>query len=331
MDDPFRRLRASVIVPTHNRREAVQRCLRSLLDQDLPPEEYEIIVVDDGSIDGTADALGEMPGRIRVMRQERKGPSAARNRGAAEARGDVLAFLDSDTVADPSWLREALARFDDDPDLAGVEGRTEIPDGDRSGPFGRRTQNLRGQRYLGCNLLFRRQIFEEVGGFDERFGLVPFREDTDLAHRVLRAGGEIRWVPSAGVTHPVEKATWRAPLAHAWRYRNDPHLFAKDWRWYLTRVDVHQLGPVAIWKPRPVVYLVFLIAFPTVFITGASWAAGAAAFSLAGVMLAHINRGAPTDARPHEVLLLILVSIVVPFVFLAGIAYGVINGVRNSF
>ena len=301
------------------------RCLESLLAQELAPEAFEVIVVDDGSTDGSAEAAADLArerGRaIRVVAQSHKGPSAARNAGAHEARAEVLAFLDDDTIASPSWLEEGLRAFDD-PDHAGVEGRTELPAREGGGPFARRTENLRGRRYLGCNLFFRRSVFEGVGGFDERFGRVAFREDTDLAHRVQKTGGRIRWMPSAVVTHPPGRGSWRTPLAHAWRYRNDPLLFRKDWRWYLTRVDVHQLGLVSIWKPRLVLYAIYLIALPSVLLVGPAWAAGAAASALAGILFVHMHRGAPEDARPHEVLLLVLVCAVVPLVWLAAMATG---------
>ena len=319
--------RCSVIIPTHDRRETLLRCLASLLAQDLAPEAFEIVVVDDGSTDGTAAAvegLAREAGRaIRLVAQAHRGPSAARNAGAAVARADVLAFLDDDTIASPSWLDEGLRVLEEgDADLAGVEGRTEIPSGEGGGPLARRTENLRGRRFLGCNLFFRREAFEEVGGFDERFGRIAFREDTDLAHRIQKAGGRIAWVPTAVVTHPAGPGTWRTPLAHAWRYRNDPLLFLKDWRWYITRVDVHTFGVVSIWKPRPVLYVLYLVALPSVLLVGPAWGAGAAASALAGILFLHMHRGAPEDARPHEVLLLVAVCAVVPAVWLGAVFTG---------
>lgn len=319
---------ASVIVPTHQRRESVEGCLRSLLAQDLPPDEFEIILVDDGSTDGTADRMEavarEACRAVTVIRQDRRGPGAARNAGAAAAKGTVFAFIDSDTLAHHSWLREGLVPFGED-GVVGVEGRTLIPEGEGGGPFARRTQNPFGRRFMGCNLLFRREAFEAVGGFDEAFGRIPFREDTDLAHRVLKEGGRIAFAPAALVSHPPGDGTWRTPLYLAWRYRNDPLLFRKDWRSYLTRVDVYPLGQVTIWKPRLVLYGLYLVSLPALIFAGATWAGGAAAVTLSGILLLHLHRCAPKDAPPHQLLLLFPVCALVPFVFSAAIFVGTLR------
>ncbi|MCZ6602579.1 MAG: glycosyltransferase family 2 protein [Planctomycetota bacterium] len=320
---------ASVIVPTHNRKEAVERCLLSLFAQDLPAGDFEILIVDDGSTDGTAKRLAEVAeeaGRsVRVITQDHKGPAAARNAGAREARGEVLAFLDSDTIAHSAWLREGMVPLAE-AEVAGVEGRTMIPAGEGGGPFARRIQNPFGRRFLGCNLIFRKEEFERAGRFDERFGLIPFREDTDLAHRVLERGGRIAFAPAALITHPSGQGTWRTPLLQAWRYRNDPLLFRKDWKTYLLRVDVHQIGLISIWKPRIVLYLVYLFALPMLLVTGGAWAAGATAAALMGILLIHLHKFAPKETQPHEIILLFPVCALVPFVFLAAVLTGAVSG-----
>ena len=93
----------SVIIPTFNRSAMVREAVESVLSQTF--DGFELIVVDDGSTDGTTDALRPLAGAIRLIRQENRGVSAARNRGVAAARGALLAFLDSDDL----WLPEKLA------------------------------------------------------------------------------------------------------------------------------------------------------------------------------------------------------------------------------
>lgn len=95
----------SVVIPTYNRRERLARALRSVLAQRF--EDFEIVVVDDGSTDGTAESLPELGGRLRLLRQANRGPASARNLGVRESRGDYVAFLDSDDC----WLPWTLQRY----------------------------------------------------------------------------------------------------------------------------------------------------------------------------------------------------------------------------
>jgi glycosyltransferase involved in cell wall biosynthesis len=96
----------SVVIPTYNRRERAVRAVRSVLDQRFT--DYEIIVVDDGSSDGTAEALDALGGGLRILRQENRGPAAARNEAGRHASGAYLAFLDSDDRW-PPWTLERYA------------------------------------------------------------------------------------------------------------------------------------------------------------------------------------------------------------------------------
>jgi glycosyltransferase involved in cell wall biosynthesis len=195
----------SVIVPTRDRKDLLAAMLEALDRVTAAAGELEVIVVDDGSTDGTAEWLDARRGPfpLRVVRIERPaGPAAARNRGAAEARGEVLGFLDSDVLVHPGWWQAAKPHFTD-PRVAAVEGATGQPPGSpRPTPFTNLVVNLDGRRYLTCNILYRRSVFLEHGGFDERFKLAD-REDTDLAFTVLEHGGQVRFEPKCRVDHPV--------------------------------------------------------------------------------------------------------------------------------
>src|SRR3954451_23034976 len=105
--------RVSVIIPCHNEEKHIGECLNSLLDQTLPADKYELIVIDDGSSDHTVSIVkgyvAKNPGRISYLQQNHAGPALARNKGAWEAAGKVLAFLDADMKFAPDFLEKLIA------------------------------------------------------------------------------------------------------------------------------------------------------------------------------------------------------------------------------
>lgn len=176
----------SVIIPTWNRAELVERALHSVLAQSRPPE--EIIVVDDGSTDETASAV-QTYSNVLFERRERGGVSAARNHGIRQARGEWLAFLDSDD----EWLPNKLALQLEG--LAASEQKichTEeiwIRNGRRVNPRRRHTKQG-GWIFRHClplcamspsSIVIHRSVFDEVGLFDES---LPACEDYDLWLRI---------------------------------------------------------------------------------------------------------------------------------------------------
>jgi glycosyltransferase involved in cell wall biosynthesis len=161
----------------------------------------EILVVDDGGKDETRQRLRGIKG-ARYIWQDHAGPAAARNRGAKEARGEILAFLDSDTQAAPGWLEAGTRRLAADSALFGVEGKVLPESEGPASPFSEQVENRKGGRWLTCNLFVRRAAFLELGGFDERFKR-PVREDSEFAFRALEAGKIFAFEERALVRHPV--------------------------------------------------------------------------------------------------------------------------------
>ena len=216
-------MQASIIVPTFNRRDLLLRAVSTLLRQDFPAAEYEIIVVVDGSTDGTADALRLVTPtcRLRVIEQENRGPSGARNRGYRAAEADLLLFLDDDMLCDPGLLAAHVAAHketgrmvafgalflsaDTRPSLAAECFRREI------GAFhlGRKRSLGVEWRITDCvfsNASLERELLEAVGGFDETFRM---REDLELGTRLLSLGVRPRYVSSAITYQYYEKTSAR--------------------------------------------------------------------------------------------------------------------------
>lgn len=226
----------SVVVPVYNGGDLIVGALRALDAQSIDPARYEVIVVDDGSTDGTPERCDTVATHMRVpttiVRQAvNGGPAAARNAGIARAQGRLIAFTDADCEVAPDWLERALARFAADDSLAGVEGRTE-PKGE-PGTLTHQMVNRSGGLYMTCNMVYAREVLDAAGGFDERFRLA-FLEDSDVAFSVMDAGGVIAFDPEVVVYHLVlheGRAKFgreaRKRMYNALLYRKHPALYRK--------------------------------------------------------------------------------------------------------
>jgi len=103
-------MKVSVIVPAYNARKTISQCIEALLSQKYPRENYEVIVIDDGSADGTADAVKAYP--VKYMYQRNQGPATARNAGVREAQGEIILFTDSDCVpSEPVIVKKYFCRW----------------------------------------------------------------------------------------------------------------------------------------------------------------------------------------------------------------------------
>lgn len=198
----------SVIIPAYNAAHLLPTCLKAVTAQEgvLFGRDYEVILVDDGSTDETARVAKEIG--VRVISQFNRGPAAARNRGAREARGEILAFTDADCIPAADWLVNLTQPFKD-PQVSGVKGvyRTN-----ERGVVPRFVQAEYEERYRllaqypsidfvdTYAAAYRRAVFLDAGGFDEKFP-VPSVEDQELSFRLARQGCFLVFISRAAVTH----------------------------------------------------------------------------------------------------------------------------------
>jgi len=223
-----RRPRCSIIVPVYTRLDCTRDCI-SALEATGAFEDAEIILVDDGSPDGSADELAALDARVRVVRRPvNQGFAAACNAGAAVSRGDLLLFLNNDTVPEPGWLEPLVSELCGHSDVGIVGSRLlypdrtiqhagiafSVPDGIpynlyRSAPEGfpaaceRREYNA----VTGACMLIRRQLFQALQGFDERYrnGF----EDVDLCLRARARGMRVVYQPESCLIHREEQSPGR--------------------------------------------------------------------------------------------------------------------------
>ncbi len=190
----------SVIIPTCHRNDLLAKCLNCLAPgvQTLPPEQYEVIVTDDGSRSTAEQLMRESYPWVRWVAGPRRGPAPNRNNGAANARGQWLAFTDDDCLPAPTWLASYAEAISET--AAVYEGKTVCVEGVTS-PLYQSPINLTGGCLWSCNFMIRAALFRAVDGFDTDYAM-PAMEDIDLHERLCRRGDPIIFVEGAVVDHP---------------------------------------------------------------------------------------------------------------------------------
>lgn len=181
----------SIVVPTYNRAHLLPRCLDSLLAQTRT--DFELIVVDDGSVDETPEVLAryaEQDARVRTVRQANSGGCAARNAGVASAISPIITFLDSDDEVQPEWLETLLAPLYRGADVCCCGHEMRRADGEvflvrhpRDWSPGRATSQVSGGLFISGTFALRRELFDAVGGYTE--GL-PANHHSEFRLRLLR-------------------------------------------------------------------------------------------------------------------------------------------------
>jgi glycosyltransferase involved in cell wall biosynthesis len=212
-DSPLASL--SVIIPTYNRAEVLAKALEGYLAQSSPALVQELIVVDDGSTDGTESVVREFFGRssfpIRYLRQRNQGPAAARNFGVREAASALLLFSDSDIIPAPNLVEQHLAWHRLNPDIrSAVVGYVTWPEQIHPTPFMgwygenhmfwfRKIRNKRAvsfHYFYTCNLSLKTEFLRTSGLFDEEFKSAAF-EDIELGFRLSKQGLRLLYNPAA--------------------------------------------------------------------------------------------------------------------------------------
>jgi GT2 family glycosyltransferase len=256
-------MQASVIIPTFNRRAVVFRAVSALLRQDCLSSEYEIIVVVDGSTDGTADALRSIhsPCRLQIVEQKNGGPSAARNAGYRAAAGDLLIFIDDDMLCDPGLVAEHVAAHRSSGRIVAFGALFLSPDSPRSLAaecFNREIGAIH-LAYRHCaatpwdetdcvfsNSSISRELFEESGGFDEAFRK---REDLELGTRLFRTGVQPLYISNA-IAYQYYTKTDADLIREAEAFAEGDVLFARKHPEVNTEGQLRWLSTEARWKIR---------------------------------------------------------------------------------
>lgn len=202
----------SIIIPTYNSSVTLIRCLHSVIKQDYPNK--EIIVVDDGSTDNTAECVVAYPVQL-IRHKKNKGPAIARNTGIKHAKGKILVFIDADCVAKNDWLITLVSNFENE-ETSCVAGRTVLRNFMRPKwltenllPFfslfdlGEISKEIK--LAITANFGVRKEIFDEIGFFYQIQTKILYNEDFEFCKRLSQTGHKIIYEPNATVLHEVNR------------------------------------------------------------------------------------------------------------------------------
>ena len=220
--------KVSIIIPTKNNGDILEKCLTSIQNLDYPKNKYEVIIVDGYSTDNTVEIAKKYG--CKVVYENVGTIGGARNIGVKIAEGEYIVFTDSDCVVDRDWLKNLIREFKDEK-IASVGGPNITPEDDTE--FAKcvgdvlKFLSTAGPRYgfytdkvmeiyhnPTCNSAYRKSIFQEVGGFNPK--LITC-DDEELDYRIRKKGYKILFTPHAKVLH-YRRPTWKKFAKMAWNY-----------------------------------------------------------------------------------------------------------------
>lgn len=225
-------MKVSLVIPAYNEAQYLGKCLDCLVKQTLPRSEFDVLVVDNGSTDGTPELVRQSLANnllnLRVISRPKVSISGVRNFGAAQTSGDILAFLDADCLPGPEWLSDAVHLAP----ASGLWGAHYLIPPDATW-VGRTWFKYQAKVYVGAvsflpggDLFLRRRDFEAVGGFDEA---VETSEDVDLAARIRKAGMPVVAMPALAVIHlGTPRTLGRFYRQNRWHGQEVLRLFLKN-------------------------------------------------------------------------------------------------------
>ncbi len=236
----------SIVVLTYNRKNLLNKCILSLLQQTY--EGFEIIILDEFSNDGTGDLIKDFcknNSNITLLQREKKGLGYGRNMGIIAATGDIIAFIDDDEEAHKNWLYNGVqALKQNNADV--VLGAIYYPNGDLFKDISSTTLI-----WATANIFYRKKVIKEVGMFDEKF--VFGSEDVDLGLRVFKNGYKMVVSEKAKTYHPQVESSHIASFVHLWkvkkyrltntvlRYKKHSDILSKDLLWGCILKETHLL------------------------------------------------------------------------------------------
>ncbi len=197
----------SIVIPVYNAEKTLENCIKSVLLQDFS-KEYEIIIIDNNSTDKSIEIAKRYP--VKIIKEKKQGPAAARNRGLKIAKGKYVAFLDADCVASNKWLENLYNSFISNSNISCVGGKLEpakpnnlIEEYSAFRKILSQERVFKNTPYsppflLSANMMIKREIGLKLNGFDENLFI---GEDADFCWRIVKSGGKLYYAKKAIAYH----------------------------------------------------------------------------------------------------------------------------------
>jgi GT2 family glycosyltransferase len=317
METKERLIKISVVIPTYQRPDLLNRCLLALKDQSFPEENFQVIIVSDGPDELTINNLAQcFTSRqfIFLPMSEKKGPASARNFGWEHADGILVAFTDDDTIPDKDWLMNIWKAYRGEKEIA-YTGRIKVPLSDLPTDYEKNTSGLETAEFVTANCCCTRAALEKTGGFDERF-FMAWREDSDLEFQLMLHQVPIIHLPDALVVHPVRKAPWgisireqKKGMFNALLYKKYPDLYRK------------KIQPSPLWRYYAIVLSALL--YVVLFFSPYQYIAFACFLLWFVLTVSFISKRLKhTSKKPKHVAEMIVTSVCIPFISVYWQLYG---------
>ena len=257
-------LGVSIIVPTFNSESTIDECLRAILELDYPKQLLEVIVIDGGSTDATAELAKAHPVKFVYSKLN---PPAAYNLVLKDIENPIIGLIDSDAKVEKQWLRK-LVKHLDDPKVAGASGTVETWNSDKLVPrvigyeLSYRYRRLPStvERVATMNLLLKKKVTMEIGGFDEA---LPTQYDTDIGARLAQAGYRIAFDAEA-ICYHFHRPTLQKFFKQQYKYGQN------TWKLYFKHPKLARGDNITDWwmNIQPILYAVAAVLFLISLVTG---------------------------------------------------------------
>jgi len=315
-------MKISVVIPTWNRPELLIKCLVKLSEQDISKEIYEVIVVTDGPDMDTCSVVGLLFEKERFSNlhcyslDEKKGPAAARNKGAEKAKGELIVFTDDDCLPQQDWLSTYYNFYQSvHKTEAAFTGRTIVPQPATPTDYEKNIAHLETAEFITANCAITKKAFEKVNGFDEDFPIAS-REDSDMHFRIIKNAIPLYTVQDAIVTHPVRKANWGISLKEQKKSLFNALLFKKHTELYREKISARP-----VWN-----YYIMIILSVSSLIAFISGYKTVAIITFCGWLLLYgeftVRRLRSTSKKASHVLEMMFTSFFIPFLSVFWTLYG---------
>jgi glycosyltransferase involved in cell wall biosynthesis len=313
-------MRISVVIPAYNGAGTIEQCLRAVFAADFPMEDREVMVVDDGSTDATAEILARLQGEglaIRVIQQENRGASGARDRGIKAATGEAVFIVSQDTFAERDWFTTAMAEFVRDPRLGIVQGRVALTEPIRYPFYHAVILEHFVWNFPTVAIAYRAEALDRAGRyFDPE--LTEYGDDTDIAWRILEQGYGYQWLDRVTARHGVYPKGFWYPIRRTFPRVARFALLVKR------HPGIRQyLRGGFLWStPRKLGEILMLVTSPIWFLFGPWHSIGAAAVAVAAAVHRHRGTASPCLGLAQRYLVVPFNTFVCEVLGFLAMAYG---------